>query len=142
MDNKRRREFLKLGGNLAAALALAPMACKLMPKEEEKKKVSQAKGLESFGLQLYCLRNMIAKDPQGILKQVAAAGYRQVESFDISGLDLFAGMGNTGFAKFIGDLGMKMHSAHTDVFKDYEKKVNDLAAIGVEFIIYAWEGPE
>ncbi len=139
--DKKRREFLRLGGNLAAGLTLAPLACKLMPKDE-KKEGKQIRKLESFGLQLYCVRNLMAKDPQSTLKAVSAAGYKFVESFDVgNNLGIFAGMGNTGFSKFIGDLGMKMHSVHTNVFQDYEKKVNDLAAIGVEYIIWAWEGP-
>ena len=134
----KRREFLKLSGNLLAGIAIVPAACKLMPKENSNK----ATGLETFGLQLYCLRNHIVKDPQGILKQVASAGYKQVETYEMSnGLGLFAGMGNKAFSKLISDLGMSMPSAHTNVYQDFEKKADELGAIGVTYIIYAWEGP-
>lgn len=35
---------------------------------------------ENLGLQLYTLRNITPKDPRGVLKQVAAIGYREVET--------------------------------------------------------------
>jgi hypothetical protein len=41
-----------------------------------------AKKLETFGLQLYTLREDMPKDPKGVLKQVASFGYKQVESFE------------------------------------------------------------
>jgi sugar phosphate isomerase/epimerase len=96
--------------------------------------------MKKFGLQLYTLRDDLPKDPAGVLKQVAAAGYKFVEPYTDAKMGMFCGMSNKEFKKFIGDLGMKMCSVHTDVFTDYEKKVEQLAEVGVEYIIYNWEG--
>ncbi len=92
MDFKRR-EFLRLSGNLAAVLALGPMACKLSSNEKSEEKGSKdatdagnngaaATALTTFGLQLYTLRDDMPKDPKGVLKQVASFGYKQIESFE------------------------------------------------------------
>ena len=84
MDFKRRT-FLKMTGNLAAGLVIAPMACKLdsnKEKETESKDSTTAAGpsateagtaLTTFGLQLYTLRDELPKDPKGVLKQVASS---------------------------------------------------------------------
>ena len=36
---------------------------------------------KNLGIQLYTLRNELAKDPAGTLKKVAALGYKQVELY-------------------------------------------------------------
>ncbi len=133
MDNKRR-EFLKWGGNIAAGVALAPIACKLMPKEAEAK-------AKPFGLQLYTLRDDLPKDPKGVLKQVSALGYKQLEGYE--GKDgMFWGMGNTGFKKYLDELGMVMVSSHCDINKDFEKKAAEAAAIGMKYLICPYKGPQ
>lgn len=59
---------------------------------------------KNMGIQLYTLRNEIAKDPAGTLKQVAAAGYKQVEPFGFPNADpMIAG------AK---DAGLEINSSH------------------------------
>lgn len=133
MDNKRR-EFLKWGGNIAAGVALAPIACKLMPKEAEAK-------AKPFGLQLYTLRDDLPKDPKGVLKQVSALGYKQLEGYE--GKDgMFWGMGNTGFKQYLDELGMVMVSSHCDINKDFEKKAAEAAAIGMKYLICPYKGPQ
>ena len=58
---------------------------------------------ENIGIQLYTLRNELAKDAPGTLKQVAAAGYKQVELYGFPEADaMISG------AK---DAGLAMHSA-------------------------------
>ena len=41
--DKKRRALLKIGGNLAAGLAIAPFACKLMPKDPSLANLKQKK---------------------------------------------------------------------------------------------------
>ena len=96
-----RRDFIKLGGNLTAGLALSPIAGKLMIKKDFG---SQAKE-KLFGLQLYSLREDMPKDPKGVLKQVASFGYKQVEGFE-GPMGIYWGMSNTEFKKYMDDLGM------------------------------------
>jgi len=59
---------------------------------------------KNVGIQLYTLRNELGKDPAGTLKQVAAAGYKQVEPYGFPNADpMIAG------AK---DAGLEIHSSH------------------------------
>lgn len=136
MDLKRK-DFLKLAGTTAAGIALPSFANRLFASDlfdDEKK-------LKAFGLQLYGIRDSLGKDPKGVLKQVASFGYKQVEPFDHSSLGMFFGMGNKGFKMFVEDLGMSIPSVHTNVYKDFEQKVEEAAAIGIKYLIYNWEGP-
>lgn len=152
MDFKRRT-FLRLTGNLAAGLVIAPMACKLSSdkeKETASKDSTTAAGstpaaagtaLTTFGLQLYTLRDDMPKDPKGVLKQVASFGYKQIESYE--GKDgMFWGMSNTDFKKYMDDLGMVIVSSHCDINKNFEKKAADAAAIGMKYLICPYKGPQ
>ncbi|MGE5108170.1 MAG: twin-arginine translocation signal domain-containing protein, partial [Sphingobacteriales bacterium] len=126
-----RRDFLKITGAATAGLTLASYADVFAAK---------TKG-NVFGLQLYGIRDIVGKDPKGILKQVAKMGYSGVEPFEHKELGMYLGMGNKGFKSYVSDLGMKIRSVHSDVYKNFEKKVEEAAAIGVEYFIYNWEGP-
>lgn len=135
--NYKRRDFLRLSGNFAFGLALAPMACKLMSKEEE----DALKTLSKFGLQLYTLRDDLPKDPKGVLKQVSSFGYKQIEGYE-GPQGLFWGMSNTDFKKYMDDLGMDFISSHCDINKDFDKKAAEAAAIGMKYLICPYKGPQ
>lgn len=147
MDSNRR-SFIKWGGSLAAGLALAPMACKLMNKEEEKKAEEQSKAADAarlvipaFGLQLYTLRDDLPADPKGVLAKVASYGYKQVEGYE--GKDgMFWGMGNKDFKKYMDELGMSFVASHCDIEKDFERKAAEAAEIGMKYLICPWKGPQ
>src|SRR6187455_575739 len=96
--NHKRREFIKLGGNLAVSLALAPLAGKFSDEAGHDK-------LDKFGIQLWTVKNALGKDPQAVLKQLSEDGYKQIESFEGS-KGMFWGMSNTDFKKYMDDLGM------------------------------------
>ncbi len=130
--NYKRREFLKLSGGFAAALALSPSACHNM---------SSASRHDTFGLQLYSLRDDLPKDVKGVLKQVSAFGYKQVEGFE-GPLGLFWGMTNTEFKQYMDQLGMSFVSSHCDINKDFEKKAADAAAIGMKYLICPYIGKQ
>ena len=124
--NYKRKDFLKMTGGLALA-ALA--GNEILSSFTNNKKISE------FGLQLYTLRDDLIKgNPKEILKQVANAGYKLIESYE-GPKGMFWGMSNTDFKKNIADLGMRIISSHTDINKDFEKKVNDAAAIGMKYLI-------
>jgi sugar phosphate isomerase/epimerase len=136
--NNNRREFLKLGGNLAAAIALAPLAGKLLPTGIEEE---NAKAIKTFGIQLWTIREALAKDPKGVLKQLADDGYKQIESFE-GAKGMFWGMSNTDFKKYMDELGVTVISSHCDINKDFEKKAADASAIGMKYLICPWKGPQ
>lgn len=61
---------------------------------------------KDIGIQLYTLRNPIAKDVVGTLKAVAAAGYRQVEPYGFPNAD--------AMIRAAKDSGLAVHSSHFD----------------------------
>jgi len=141
-----RRKFLQLGGYLAAGLAVAPIACKLINKKDDPVNndtvaVEETKTLEAFGLQLYTLRQDFPKDPKGVLKQVADMGYKQVESFE-GPKGMFWGMTNTEFKSYLDGLGMTIVASHCNLSQNAEKKIEEAAAIGMKYLISPWVGPQ
>ena len=121
-----RRDFLKLGGSIATGLVLTPLACKLMSKEGD---------IKDFGIQLYTLRDDLPKDPKGVLKEISLAGYKQIESFEHEKLGIFWGMSNTEFKSYLDGIGLTVVSSHCDINKDFQKKVDDAAAIGMKYLV-------
>jgi sugar phosphate isomerase/epimerase len=129
-----RRSFLKTSGALASGLALGtiPFLKSCAPAEAS---------YSPFGIQLYTLRHVIGDDPQGIIRQVAEFGYNQIESYE-GQAGIFWGMGNTGFKRFLDDLGIEMVSTHANVFQGFEQKVEQLAEIGVPYIVCPFVGDQ
>lgn len=132
--NHSRRSFLKKSGLLVSGAALGSLpffnSC-------------AATGTESmpFGLQLYTLRDVISDDPKGVLKQVAEAGYKQIESYE-GQMGIFWGMSNTEFKQYLDELGMTLISSHANVFEDAERKAAEIAEIGGDYIVCPWIGPQ
>lgn len=133
-----RRKFLVQGAGLVSGLALSSFA---------KSPLVNALGghdadaIKAFGLQLWSVRDDMAKNPKGTLKQLASYGYKQIESFE--GKDgIYWGMTAKEFKKYMDSLGMKLVSSHCDISKDFEQKANDAAAIGVKYLICPWKGPQ
>lgn len=132
-----RREFLQLTGAASAAFAFSslPLTSFMQPTGEQEKKI------RAFGLQLYTVRDVLPKDPTGILKQIASFGYKQVESYE-GAQGMFWGMGHTGFKKYMDDLGMTIVSSHCDIHKDFSRKAAEASAIGMQYLICPWLGPQ
>jgi sugar phosphate isomerase/epimerase len=126
--NHSRKEFLKLSGGLAAAMTLSPLMDDLFPGQHTKR-------LRTFGLQLYTVRDVFEKDPRGVLKQIASYGYKQIEGYERAS-GIFWGMTNIEFKRYMDDLGLTFISTHCDIEKDFEKKVDGAAAIGMKYLIY------
>lgn len=132
-----RRKFLKTASMLSAGLALtsfgALAGCKTA--------AARGRYYNSFGLQLYTLRDVLPKDPVGILQQVAHFGYRQIESYE-GPKGMFWGMKNTEFKKLMDDLGMTILSSHCDYKNNFEQKAAEAAAIGMKYLICPWYGAQ
>ncbi|HEV7781860.1 MAG TPA: sugar phosphate isomerase/epimerase [Chitinophagaceae bacterium] len=137
--NYKRREFIRLGGQLTAGLVVGSWACNSM---SEGSQSTVAKPLGDFGLQLYSLRDDMPKDPKGILKQVSSFGYKQIESYDHGQLGMFWGMSPSDLKKYMDELGMVIISSHCNIDKDFEKKVDQAASIGMRYLICPWKDPQ
>ena len=131
----KRRDFLKTAsiGMGVVAVSGGLMSC-FASKET-------SGTLKQFGLQLYTLRDVIGADPKGVLKQVAAMGYKQIESYE-GAKGMFWGMKNTEFKKYMDDLGMTIVSSHCSLDKDFERKANEAGEIGMSYLIDPWIGPQ
>jgi sugar phosphate isomerase/epimerase len=132
--NCSRRSFLKTSGMMASGLALGtlPFLKSCAPADND---------TAPFGLQLYTLRDVIGDDPQGVITELAGFGYKEIESYE-GQMGMFWGMGNTGFKELLDDLGLTMISSHANVFQGYEQKVEELAEIGVPYIVCPYIGAQ
>jgi sugar phosphate isomerase/epimerase len=114
-----RRHFFKQS---AASIGMAALAGNAAVQTARATAPQTAAG-KQIGLQLFSLREDLAKDPDGTLKAVAGMGYRLLESYGYRDRKFF-GKTPSGFKKQLADMGMKMTSSHTG-FGVY---VNDNAA--------------
>lgn len=131
----QRRDFLKTA---ATGIALAAIGGKILGCSSSS--LFGTENIKEFGLQLYTLRDVLPKDPKGILKQVAEMGYKQIESYNHDKLGMFWGMGNIEFKKYLDEIGLTIISSHYTPDKDFERKAAEAAAIGMNFLIYPYEG--
>jgi sugar phosphate isomerase/epimerase len=123
-----RRSFLKATGTLASGLLIGRSAFSMDDFS------TSGSRIKKFGLQLYSLRTDLPKDPKGVLKQVAAFGYKQIESYE--GKDgMFWGMTNKEFKKYMDELGMTIVSSHCNINSDFETKAAQAGEIGMKYLI-------
>jgi sugar phosphate isomerase/epimerase len=133
-----RRSFLKTSAVLSAGLLVAP---KLFAYDKK-----------YIGLQLYTVRDAMAKDPVGTLAKVAKVGYNSVEGATYTGDEKFFRMGPADFSKVLKDNGLVMYSSHYrlgedmkstkgTILNDWNKAVDDAAALGLKYMICAWLSP-
>jgi len=133
-----RRSFLKTSAVLSAGLLVAPQLF--------------AYDKKYIGLQLYTVRNAMGSDPVAALAKVAQIGYNSVEGATYTGSEQFYGMDSTKFAKVLKDNGLIMPSSHYrlgedmmstkgTILNDWQKAVDDAAAVGVKYMVCAWLSP-
>lgn len=132
-----RKDFLKTA---AFGLAVTAATGKLLGADTASA-FSNSGELKKFGLQLWTIKDEMPKDPKGVLKQVAAMGYKQVESFE-GEMGMFWGMKNTEFKKLMDDLGMEIISSHCNIDKDFDRKANEAAEIGMKYLIDPYVGAQ
>jgi len=93
-----RRTFIKQSGVLTAGLMMKPS--ELLKKQK------------TVGLQLYSVRDVIEKDPKGVIEKVAAAGYNEVEMYGLSADNKFYGLTVKELAQLLKDNNLKSPSGH------------------------------
>ena len=114
-----RREFLKRGGLAAAALATASVS-----------RVAMADPLGlPIGIQLYTVGADVNKDAPAAIKQIAAIGYKEVETAGFGSLKTAP-----AFRKALDDAGLRCPSAHLQFdMKDLNKAFDEAHALGCEY---------
>lgn len=96
-----RRVFIEKTSLALAGLTLLP-------------NLSYSETVKYTALQLWSVRDEMAKDPKGTLQKIAKLGYNEVEAF---GWDYF-GLNPKPFKEYINSLGLKMRSAHGALMKN------------------------
>ena len=102
-----------------------------------------------IGVQLYTVRNLMAKDPVATLASVAKIGFNSVEGATYTGTQNFYGMDPAAFKKVLADNGLGMFSAHYvlgesmpntkgTLSNDWQKAVDDAAAVGLNYMVCAY----
>jgi sugar phosphate isomerase/epimerase len=120
-----RRSFLKASGALAAAACVGS------------ERLIAAQLHLPIGLQLYSVRNLLPKNFEGTLQQLAAAGYKEVEAagyFDKTAAD---------FGNALNKAGLKCVSTHhqlTQLKTQFDQLIEYGQALGLEYIICSWAG--
>lgn len=135
----QRRNFLKQSGLLTAGAFTLSQTDLLAS--------ALAKTIDPFGVQLYSVRDVIPKDPKGIMTQLAQMGYKQFESY--SGPQGFLwGMQPKEINSFLSDLGVKMVSTHFNygaqaTKPDELKKSIDMASeAGLTYLLCPYIGAQ
>lgn len=129
----KRKEFLKITGGLALA-GIASNSGLISCSSADAK-------LKNFGIQLWSVRDDLAKDPKGVLTQLASYGYKQIESFE-GEKGIFWGMTNKEFKAEMDKHGMQIIASHCNITEDFETKAAQAAEIGMKYLICPWKGPQ
>jgi sugar phosphate isomerase/epimerase len=136
-----RRNFLNLGaGALLTSLIVKSNTSISLPKK-----------VKDIGIQVYTLRDLMAKDLVGTLQKVAEIGYKNIELFGY-GEGKYFGKSIAEMRKITDDLGLKVVSAHylsgqgsnawgTPV-NQWEKAVEDAAKMGQKYMTVAFLLPD
>jgi sugar phosphate isomerase/epimerase len=129
--NHSRRDFLR--NSALASIALS------MPFKNELMAMGGANN--SFGIQLWSVKEALAKDTLGVLKHLSKSGFKKIESFE-GEKGIFWGMKNTEFKKVMDDLGMQLVSSHCDTTNDFERKAAQAGEIGMKYLICPYKGSQ
>ena len=107
-----------------------------------------------MGLQLYTVRDPMAKAPVETLKRIASLGYRNLETFGFDAERVaYYGMPAAQFRQRLDELGLRTTSGHYDLFKYLEAPLPELQAhvarciegaraLGQRYITWPWLAPE
>jgi sugar phosphate isomerase/epimerase len=117
-----RRSFL---GNLAIGLAAAPAVAFAAASPQQRR-------LNRIGMQLYTVRDAMAKDVDGTLARVAAIGFKEVEFagyFDKTPQQIKATLARLGLTT------PSTHVAYTTIASGWQKVLDDSKATGHEFVV-------
>ncbi|NOT73290.1 MAG: sugar phosphate isomerase/epimerase [Cyclobacteriaceae bacterium] len=132
----KRRDFIQ-----TSALAIAGSAI-VFPA------LSAATPKLPVGIQLYTLRDVIMKDPKGVVKMLADLGYKDLETYGYGDGKLF-GMPSKEFSDYVKSLGMRITSGHYGLGKagvgpmgsirnGWESAVVDAKEAGQEYMVLAY----
>ncbi|GAA0880288.1 sugar phosphate isomerase/epimerase [Algoriphagus jejuensis] len=128
---------------LGMGAAFMPMQFCTAPKKEEAAAdavVSKSK-LDSFGIQLYSVKEDMGADAQATIRSLAGYGYKQLEGFD-GGKGILWGMQPAEFKTLMSESGATMVSSHTNVYENLDAQAEQAAEVGMKYLICPWIGAQ
>ncbi|MES1160693.1 MAG: sugar phosphate isomerase/epimerase [Bacteroidota bacterium] len=137
-----RRSFLKSTSLYTAGILAAPSMASL---------AEYAK--PTIGLQLYTVRDAMAKDPAATLARVAQIGFNSLEGATYTNTEKFYGMDPREFKALLKKNGLVMRSCHYrlgedtkgaekgTILNDWDRAVDDAATLGLKYMVCAWLSP-
>jgi len=145
-----RRLFLRNAGVAAATPLLFNQLVACSSGTSTEKTVTDklsGTSLDKFGIQLWTVKEDLAKDTKGTLKALSEYGYKQIESFQ-GEKGIFWGLTPADFKKYMDDLGMNIFSSHCnpdytmkpETEDEYKKLVDDAAGVGMKYLINPFLG--
>ena len=90
--------------------------------------------LNNSGIQLYTVRKEMLQDAIGTMKQVAALGFKQIESAR-SDKGNYYGLKPSEIKQLCKDLDLTLRSGHVHIDDQWQQTMNDAAEAGQEYII-------
>ena len=136
-----RRHFFKAG---MATVATSSLLGNEMLASSFQTTTAAAK--KKIGIQLYSLRDDMAKNPDATLKAVAEMGYSFIETYGYENGQFF-GKSPEAFSRQLADMGMKMTSSHTgfgvyendttQAWDSVKKNMEDTKKAGSKWIVQA-----
>ena len=121
-----RRQFIKTSTALAAGSLFYPHLVRAVARRK----------LRDIGIQLYTVRKEMLTDAAGTLKQLAAIGFKELESAR-SEKGNYYGLAPKEIRKITEDLGMKLRSGHIHVDNDWQRSLEEATETGQQYIISA-----
>ncbi|WP_237701595.1 sugar phosphate isomerase/epimerase family protein [Algoriphagus machipongonensis] len=132
-----------MGALLGVSSAIMPLQFCSPAKKEESATIEEAKAakskLNSFGIQLYSVKDEMANDAKATMAALAGFGYKQFEGFD-GGKGVLWGMDPKEFKTLTSDLGVSMVASHANVFENLDAQAEAAKEAGLEYLICPWIG--
>lgn len=151
-----RREFLRNTSLAATAPLLLSelVACNSSSTSDETQTdstitaISATPSVNEFGIQLWTVRDDIAKDTKGTLKTLSDYGYKFIESFSHKGPEIFCGMKPKEFKAYLDSINLTIYSSHCDPIytfdlkreDEFKKLADDAASIGMTHLFNPYMG--
>jgi sugar phosphate isomerase/epimerase len=134
-----RRDFIQSASAITAAVFV-------------KGPLQTLKATPVIGLQLYTVRDAMAKDPLDTLAKVARIGYNSIENATYTGSEKFYGMDAVTYKKVLSDNGLVANSGHYrlgeemekgapvqgTILHDWQKAVDDASGVGLKYMVCAY----
>ena len=138
-----RRKFIQQSGALIGAASLLSFGLDASPRSSSLK----------MGLQLFTVRDAMAKDVRGTLKKIASLGYQDLETYGFDPVKTeYYGMQAATYKQLLDEHSLTTSSGHYDLYKYLSKPQDELDryvdacivgahALGQRYITWPWLDP-